>query len=220
MEIGSTSLLGAGSRCCSRILIIPVILLCLPLCCCLAFAAAGFFSISPRSFVQPMPTLEIIPPVQTVPVIPAIPAKTTVPDALLDPQAMPLSGSASLGSGFSPDPYRVDLQAGGSVDTSGFSPACGYTSYHPAFVLEWQTRDVPQSFLRLFFTPADKTATALLVHTPEGEWLCDQGSSSTDPIVDIPQASPGEYAIWIGTREKGSPVEGSLSITGSQDVTP
>jgi hypothetical protein len=217
MEIGSTSLLGAGSRCCSRILILPFVLLCLPLfCCCLVAGAAGNFIVgSPGRTIPLLPTLENILPVQTMPVIPAIPTKTPAPGSALpnlDPQAMPLYGSASLASGFSPDPYRVDLEAGGSVDTAGSSAACGYTSFHPAFVLDWQGGD----FLRLFFTPnGDDTDTTLLVRTPAEEWLCEK-----DSVLDLPSAAAGEYAIWVGTREHGTPADGSLSITGSRDVTP
>ena len=50
MEIGSSSLVGAGPRCCSWILILPFVLLCLPLLCCLCLAlgAAGFFIESPQ----------------------------------------------------------------------------------------------------------------------------------------------------------------------------
>ena len=60
------------------------------------------------------------------------------------------------------------------MDTADFSPACGFTSYHPAFVLDWDGGTEP--FLRLFFTPDEDTATTLLVHTPEDEWLCEEGS--------------------------------------------
>jgi hypothetical protein len=114
---------------------------------------------------------------------------------------------------FSPDPYQVDVEAGGSVDTADLSPACGYTSYHPAFVLDWDGGAEP--FLRLFFTPEEDARTSLLVHTPEGEWLCEDG-----PVLDLPSAPSGEYAIWVGTPEKANTVNGSLSITGSREVTP
>jgi hypothetical protein len=216
MEIGSTSLLGAGSRCCTRILILPFVLLCGPiLCCCLALGAGGFFIDTPRWDVRPLPGMDEIPPVLTVPAIPIVPTQTPVPGSLLDPDSPPLFGSVALESGFSPDPYRTDVEAGGSVDTAGDSPACGYTSFHPAFVLDWQEGDIPESFLRIFFTPDDDTGTTLLVHTPRGDWLCEQ-----DSVLDLPSAPSGEYAIWVGLREDAAPVEGSLFITGSTDVSP
>jgi hypothetical protein len=226
MEIGSGTLLGSGSRCCAWILIAPLVLLCC--CCCLPFATAGFFIVTPQKniHIRPLPTLDKIPPVQTVPVIPAIPTKTPAPGSslpLLDPDAIPIFGSATLESGFSPDPYTVDVEAGGSVDTAKFSPACGTTSYHPAFVLDWETGDVPGSFLRIFFTPDDEADTTLLVHTPEGEWLCEDDSAygkGTDPVLDLPSAAAGEYAIWVGTQQGKTSAQGSLSITGSMDVTP
>ena len=220
MEIGSSTLIGSASRCCSWILIAPFLLLC---CCCLPFAAAGFFIVSPQKdiHIRPLPGLDHIPPVQTVPVIPAIPTKTSAPGSsfpLLDPDAIPMFGSTSLESGFSPDPYTVDVEAGGSVDTADFDPACGYTSYHPAFVLDWEAGDT-EPFLRIFFTPDEDTDTTLLVHTPDDEWLCEEGNG-TDPVLDLRSVSSGEYAIWVGTQQNGHPVEGSLSISGSRDVPP
>jgi hypothetical protein len=213
MEIGTTSLL--GSRFCSRILILPLVLLCCPLvCCCLGVAA--LFSNSSRQDVRPLPGIDDFPPVMTVPAIPVIPSKTPTPGGslpLLDPESPPLFGSATLESGFSPDPYQVDVEAGGSVDTSDLSPACGYTSFHPVFVLDWDGGAEP--FLRLFFTPDNEAITSLLVHTPDGEWLCENG-----PVLDLPAAAPGEYAIWVGTPEKGTLVDGSLSITGTRETTP
>jgi hypothetical protein len=112
----------------------------------------------------------------------------------------------------------VDVEAGGSVDTAEFDPACGYTSYHPAFVLDWDAGDT-EPFLRIFFTPDDDTDTTLLVHTPDDEWLCEEGNG-TDAVLDLRSASSGEYAIWVGTQQDGPPAEGSLSISGSRDGTP
>ena len=109
------------------------------------------------------------------------------------------------------------------MDTADFSPACGYTSYHPAFVLDWAGGDVPETFLRIFFTPDDDTDTTLLVHTPDGEWLCEEDSvygRGTDPVLDLPLAAAGEYAIWVGTQKGETPAQGSLFISGSMDVTP
>jgi hypothetical protein len=214
MEIGSGTLLGSGSRCCAWILIVPFALLCC--CCCLPFAAAGLFINSRGSTV--LPDLDDIPPVPTMPAIPSIPTRIPFPGSslpLLDPEAIPISGSASLKSGFSPDPYTVEVNAGGRVDTSASSPDCGYTSYHPAFVLDWGAGAAPKTFLRIFFTPDDDTGTTLLVHTPDDEWLCEQ-----DSVLDLPSASSGEYAIWVGTQQDEPPAQGSLSISGSKDVTP
>jgi hypothetical protein len=188
------------------------VLLCCPLvCCCLVVAA--LFPGSSRHNLRSLPGRNDFPPLQTVPAIPDLPNRTPDSGSLLDPQGIPLFGSAALASGFSRDPYRVEVQAGGSVDTSELSPECGYTSYHPAFVLAWDGGKKP--FLRLFFTPDDEAITSLLVHTPGGEWLCEAG-----PVLDLPSAPAGEYAIWVGTPEKGIKLPGSLSISGSETVTP
>ena len=210
MEIGSASLL--GSRCCSRILILPFVLLCCPLLlCCLG--AAALFPGSSRYSDRRLPGMDDFPPVMTVPAIPDLPGRTPAAGPRLDPEGIPLFGSASLESGFSPDPYRLEVEAGGSVDTAGIAPDCGYTSYHPAFVLDWDGGAEP--FLRLSFTPDDGAAATLLVHTPDGEWLCETG-----PVLDLPSASPGEYAIWAGAPQRGTTVPGSLSISGTREATP
>jgi hypothetical protein len=214
MEIGSTSLLGFGSRCCSRILILPFVLLCCPLLlCCLAVAA--LFPGSSRYDLQPLPGTDDFPPVATVPAIPDLPSRTPAAGPRLDPEGIPLFGSAALESGFSPDPYRLEMEAGGSVDTAGLAPDCGYTSYHPAFVLDWDGGAEP--FLRLSFTPdEDGAAATLLVHTPDGEWLCE----TVPAVLDLPSASPGEYAIWAGAPQRGATIPGSLSISGTREATP
>ena len=213
MEIGSTSLLGFGSRCCSRILILSFVLLCCPFICCCLVVAALFPGSSGYDMRRLPGNDDFPPPVMTVPAIPDLPSRTPDPGSLLDPEGIPLFGSAALESGFSPDPYRLDVEAGGSVDSSRLAPDCGYTSYHPTFVLDWDGGAEP--FLRLSFTPDDRAITSLLVHTPDGEWLCETG-----PVLDLPSASPGRYAIWAGTPERGTTVPGSLSISGTREAAP
>lgn len=47
---------------------------------------------------------------------------------------------------------------------------------------------------------SEATDTALLVHTPDGTWLCDDDSGpGFDAAVAIAQAAPGDYVVWAGT---------------------
>ena len=220
MEIGSSTLLTSRSGCLAWIPVALFVLLCWPLicCCCLVLAAAGWFVEPSRSIMQPVPELEEFPPVVTAP---AIPTRTAAPGGVLNPDADPLFGTASLQPGFTPDPYMVEAQAGGAIDTSQFEQDCGFVSFAPAFTFDLGEGTSP-NFLRIYFTPDDEDAeTTLLVEAPDGDWLCAEGPTRGHvPILDLDPAPSGEYSLWIGTRQDVTPVQGSLSISGSQDVTP
>ena len=188
--------------------VLAFVVLCWPLicCCCLALGGTALFLGPPQSNVG----LPEIPPLPTVPAIaPGV-----------DPDAEPLNGPLRLPRGFSPDPHTVELTASGYLDTSQMGLDCGFTTSPPtlAFTL---SGGASETFLRLFFTAEDASETSLLVHTPDDEWLCETGSlRGPDPVVDLPFAPSGEYAVWVGIPESAGSVAGTLSITGSQDVTP
>ena len=184
------------------------VVLCWPLicCCCLALGVAALFLGPPQSNVG----IPEIPPLPTVPAI--LPG--------VDLNAEPLYGPVRLQRGFSPDPHTLELTASGYLDTSQMDQDCGYTTSPPTFVFTLGNGD-PETFLRLFFAADDGTETSLLVHTPDDEWLCETGSlAGNDPVVDLPFAPSGEYAVWVGIPQSGDSLDGTLSITGSQDVTP
>jgi hypothetical protein len=184
------------------------VLLCCPLisCCCLALGGAALFLGPPQSNVG-------IPETPPLPAVPAI-----APG--VDPNAEPLNGPVRLQRGFSPDPHTVELTASGNLDTSRVGQDCGFTTSPPTFAFTL-SGGASETFLRLFFTAADGAETSLLVHTPDGEWLCETGSlTGPDPVVDLPFAPSGEYALWVGLPQSGDSLDGTLSITGSQDVTP
>jgi hypothetical protein len=192
--------------------ILACLFLCWPLicCCCLVLGIAGWIAGPPRG--NAVPETQNIPPVVTIPALPGG----------LDPAAEPLFGSVHLQRGFTPDPYPVELVAGGRVDTSALEQDCGFTSSPPAFSFRL-SGGASETFLRIFFSAYDNTATTLLVHTPQDEWLCEDGSflnSGKDPVMDFQFAPSGQYDIWVGTRADASPTTGTLLITQSMDVTP
>ena len=205
-------------------LIVAIVALCTMLVCCVLIIA-GIFLVQPvwnNKVVVPEP--QIVPPVQASPVGPSIPTATTSVDTLLilDYEADPLFGSDSLQRGFSPDPYIVAAQAGGTVDTSDLNLECGFTTSSPAFVFKL-SGGASEGFLRIFYAASDGTDTTLVTHTPDQKWICMDNSpdgSGMDPVIDIEYATSGEYAIWVGTQQSDTYGTGSLFITELENTTP
>ena len=204
--------------------IIAIVVLGAMLVCCILIVA-GIFLIRPVwNNTAPVPEPQSVPPVQTSPVSPFIPTATISVDVLtlLDYEADPLFGSASLQRGFSPDPYMVVAEAGGTVDTSKLNLDCGFTTSSPAFVFKL-SGGASEGFLRIFYATSDGTDTTLVVHTPDQEWKCMDNSpygNGMDPVIDIDFAASGEYAIWVGTQQSDTYGTGSLFITESANTTP
>ena len=81
-------------------------------------------------------------------------------------------GEISLSSGFTPDPYRVSVQAGGSVDGARLPGACtGMISQAPDFELTYQAGSLP-----LVFRTVSSEDTTLIINGPDGRWHCDDDS--------------------------------------------
>jgi len=115
-----------------------------------------------------------------------------------DYRATPLRGRVTLSSGFRPDPYTVDVTAGGPDENPIDGVGCvGYiASAQPDVVVDYTASGV----LDLYFNVESASDTALLIHTPGGEWLCDDdGGEALNPRVHIQNPESGAYAIWVGT---------------------
>lgn len=138
-------------------------------------------------------------------------------NASLDPNF----GSHSLTVGFTPDPYTVDVVAGGDREASGLAPGCvGKISDAPDFRLTYQAGE----YALAFRTSSDEDTT-LVVNGPDGRWNCDddswgggessdgEGIGDAEVFYDTPQS--GVYDVWIGTYDE-QPAEASLIITEVQ----
>lgn len=115
-------------------------------------------------------------------------------------QAAPNYGSVQLQSGFQPDPYEVQLAAGGNVDSrAALGAACpGFVSQNPDFDLYWTAGS---GALPLAISVNSQTDTTLVVRTPNGQWLCedDGGHNGLNPGMRIDNPQSGLYDIWVGT---------------------
>ena len=118
-------------------------------------------------------------------------------------------GEISLSSGFTPDPYRVSVQAGGSVDGARLPGACtGMISQAPDFELTYQAGSMP-----LVFRTVSSEDTTLIINGPDGRWHCDDDSyGDGDAMVRFNRPQSGTYDVWVGTFGGGT-TSATLQIT-------
>jgi hypothetical protein len=114
-----------------------------------------------------------------------------------DPAAAPAAGTLTLESGFSPSPRAVELTAGGAVEAAAADPLCaGYVNTAPSVVLDYGGAGASVSLHLYVRSDAD---TVLLLHTPDGAWLCNDDMEGADPGLYVASPAAGRYAVWVGT---------------------
>lgn len=121
-----------------------------------------------------------------------------------------VSGGVTLNAGFDPDPYRVSVTPGGSIEAQyAVSSSCrGYISNAPDFELTYRAGNWP-----LIITVAASADTTLVINGPDGQWYCDDDSGEgTNPLIRFGNPQSGTYDIWIGTY-RGGLSSGTLLIT-------
>jgi hypothetical protein len=113
-------------------------------------------------------------------------------------------GEIRLSAGFKPDPYRVNLTAGGSIDAyadTDLPASCvGNISNAPDFEVTYSAGSLP-----LVFRTSSSTDTTLIINGPDRRWYCDDDSwGDGDAQVRFNRPSSGTYDIWIGTFNGGT----------------
>ena len=113
-------------------------------------------------------------------------------------------GEIRLSAGFTPDPRRVNLTAGGSIDAytdTNLPAACvGDISNAPDYEVTYSAGSLP-----LVFRTLSSTDTTLIINGPDGRWYCDDdGYGDGDAEVRFNKPSSGTYDIWIGTFNGGT----------------
>lgn len=138
----------------------------------------------------------------------------SVPQVVLAQNAglKPNFGSIRLSTGFTPDPYTVDIYAGGSIDAysdTDLPAACvGKVSDAPDFSVDYTAGSLP-----LAFRAVSKSDTTLIVNGPDGRWSCDDDSfGDSDPQVIFRRPQSGKYDVWVGVFA-GSGAQAILGIT-------
>lgn len=118
-------------------------------------------------------------------------------------------GSRTLSSGFTPDPYTVNVTAGGSIQASSVSSACsGTIANAPDFELSYSAGSLP-----LIFRTASSADTTLVINGPNGSWYCDDdGGDGVNAEVRFNNPASGTYDIWVGSYS-GRMEQATLQIT-------
>lgn len=133
-----------------------------------------------------------------------------VPAAAQNVNADPTYDTIRLNSGFTPDPYRVDLQSGGSIDASQTANGCrGYIANAPDVRLQFAGGSLP-----LIISVDSSADTTLVINAPDGRWYCDDDSGDGyNPSVRFNSPMTGRYEIWVGTYGGASLQPATLSIS-------
>lgn len=121
----------------------------------------------------------------------------------------PNFGSTNLTVGFTPDPWSIDVVAGGDRDASRLGSGCvGKISDAPDFRLTYEAGSLP-----LVFRTRSGEDTTLVVNGPDGRWSCDDDSfGDGDAEVRFNRPQSGVYDVWIGTYGD-TPASGILILT-------
>jgi len=118
-------------------------------------------------------------------------------------------GEVYLNSGFTPDPHRVSLTAGGTIQASVVSSSCqGSIAVAPDYQVTYTAGSLP-----LAFRTQASSDTTLVINGPDGQWYCDDDSGGgTNAQVYFAKPASGTYDIWVGTYGGGHS-SASLLIT-------
>lgn len=131
----------------------------------------------------------------------------------------PNYGERVVTHGFLPDPVTVRATSGGTLDVRamGLGSGCGgFATSQPDLNVRFNGN---ASFLRFFFDGAGADAT-LIVNLPDGRWVCNDDASGLDPMIDLTNAGPGLYNIWVGSYRATDRITGTLGITELSNVRP
>jgi hypothetical protein len=118
----------------------------------------------------------------------------------------PAFGSVSLQSGFTPDPYVVEVLVGGelsansalsgqNIGQAGDRRCRGNIAEAPDFRLQYEAG----SILPLIFRVDADFDTTLVVNGPDGTWYCDDDSGpGVQAALQWDRPQSGQYDIWVG----------------------
>lgn len=129
--------------------------------------------------------------------------------------AEPRYGTISLSAGFSPDPYSMAIQAGGTAPAETVASGCAgfIDAEKPDLDLNYTTGE-----FQLFISAVASVDVTLVIFGPDGDWYCndDYSAETTDASIAFPDAPTGNYNIWVGTfTDPGSVHQAQIVISES-----
>jgi hypothetical protein len=115
-----------------------------------------------------------------------------------DWEGRPHFGEIQLVAGFQPDPYVLNVTAGGThrLENCGFSNATGFVTVRPDFDLYWTG-----STSQLTIAVESAADAILLVNAPDGSWHYFDDYRGTSPAITFYNPAEGLYDIWIGSYD-------------------
>lgn len=170
----------------------------------------GWMSATVVRLGGPCQTIPVVSPTAVPsPVTPTLPPAVTVVPTL-NPGGSPTYGTASLTSGFAPDPYQVIVTSGGPIDVS-YLPGCvGFAAQNPDYQVTY-TAGVSTMLRFYFIGSAD---TTMVVRAPGGNFTCiDDSFGTSNPTIDISFPATGTYSVWVANYVNGVGATGTLAIT-------
>lgn len=124
----------------------------------------------------------------------------------------PNYGSVTLNSGFTPDPYTVNLESGGSINANDrLGGSCrGYIANAPDFRVNYSAG----STFPLIFSVNSGSDTTLVINGPDGSWYCDDdGGDGLNPALRFNNPGSGQYDVWVGTYASQSLQQATLYVS-------
>ena len=126
-----------------------------------------------------------------------------------NPSAAATSGGTRVRAGFTPDPIRVNLYSGGSIDASRLGGSCvGMIASAPDYEFTYTAGSFPLSF-----GVVSSGDTSLVINAPDGRWYCVDDSNGLNPILTWGRPQSGSYDIWVGAV--GAAASATLLISES-----
>ena len=126
-----------------------------------------------------------------------------------DLSAEPVYGSVQLRAGFTPDPHRVEITSGGSIDAGTVASHClGTIGRSPDYQVHYSAGSA-----HLTFKAVGKGDSTLVINTPNADWVCDDDSGgNNNPRITFKAPESGRYDIWVGDF-RGDDGSGDARVT-------
>lgn len=147
---------------------------------------------------------------------------TEEPTDVLLPDADPNYERASLAPAFAPQPYALELLAGGWINAAALNTGAdcvGYIAEVPdvSLVLDGAMQDLNIAFV----SEKNTDDTTMVIRDSSGRFYCDDDSGEgLAPLVVIDAAAAGEYDIWVGTYEDTGLIRGQLTVSEGSAPAP
>ncbi|WP_426036812.1 peptidase S1 [Brevundimonas sp. DC300-4] len=117
-----------------------------------------------------------------------------------NPSAAATSGATRARAGFTPDPIRVSIYSGGSIDASRLRGSCvGMIASAPDYEFTYTAGSFPLSF-----GVVSNGDTSLVINGPDGRWYCNDDAQGLNPIVNFSRPRSGAYDVWVGAVGEAS----------------